>query len=434
MKKYVDKDKLQEFAAKLHAKQKSIFATKSQVGSPLVASLVADMTDTDKIYVYVGSETGYTSGNWYYHDGSDWMSGGVYNSAAIQTDTTLSNSGMAADAKTVGDELADIRAEIWDGLTADIKSALLQLASKVAYIDEDGQDYYDDLYNALYPPANLVSISAVYTQSGTVYDTDSLDSLKADLVVTATYDDSTTATVPSTDYVLSGTLAEGTSTITVSYGGKTATFTVTVTSYWTWKYVPSTDGKLTDQSYVYQGTTGTYTEEVTNGLLHIVVPQTSTKNDGLQMRFSDGNGTYNVSTGEIQAKIKFSSVSTSADNAQGNGLRLQMSQGGTQGCKLAFRKISGNYLLQYYNGGSTDRAKLADIELDKWYVVGITINASNYVVTLDGETIHSGTDWNTATITYNGLYIISEAQATVSQQESTEAFIEYIGFKSGGEN
>lgn len=81
----------------------------------------------------------------------------------------------------------------------------------------------------------LVSISAVYTQSGTVYDTDSLDSLKSDLVVTATYSDSSTATVPSTDYTLSGTLTAGTSTITVSYGGKTTTFTVTVTSEREWE-------------------------------------------------------------------------------------------------------------------------------------------------------------------------------------------------------
>lgn len=115
------------------------------------------------------------------------------------------------------------------GLTADIKTALLQIAQKVAYIDDDGQDYYDALYAALYPPANLISISCVYTQSGTVYDTASLDDLKADLVVTAHMSDSTTQTV--TGYTLSGTLAEGTSTITVSYGGKTTTFTVTVTHY-----------------------------------------------------------------------------------------------------------------------------------------------------------------------------------------------------------
>lgn len=77
--------------------------------------------------------------------------------------------------------------------------------------------------------AEVSSISAVYTQSGTVYDTDSLDSLKSDLVVTAAYVDQSTSVVPSTDYTLSGTLAEGTSTVTVTYGGKTTTFTVTVT-------------------------------------------------------------------------------------------------------------------------------------------------------------------------------------------------------------
>ena len=73
------------------------------------------------------------------------------------------------------------------------------------------------------------SIAAVYTQSGTVYDTDALDSLKADLVVTATFPDQSTAVIDAADYTLSGTLLVGTSSITVSYGGKTASFNVTVT-------------------------------------------------------------------------------------------------------------------------------------------------------------------------------------------------------------
>ena len=194
-----------------------------------------------------------------------------------------------------------------NGITDDLREALLQLAAHVAYIDDDGQDYYDDLEDALLTnkwkitntltncissnsskfvdkgssysatisastgytltgatvsvtmggtditstaynngsvsiasvTGNVVitvtaatvtvsSISAVYTQSGTVYDTDSLDSLKPDLVVTATYSDTSTATVASTDYTLSGTLTAGTSTVTVTYEGKTATFNVTV--------------------------------------------------------------------------------------------------------------------------------------------------------------------------------------------------------------
>ena len=113
------------------------------------------------------------------------------------------------------------------GLSNAAKDALLQIARKVVYVDAGGATYYNALYEALYP---LASISAVYTQSGTVYDTDTLDSLKTDLVVTATYGDGNTETVPSADYTLSGTLTAGTSTITVTYEGKTATFTVTVTA------------------------------------------------------------------------------------------------------------------------------------------------------------------------------------------------------------
>lgn len=126
-------------------------------------------------------------------------------------------------------DIEDTTARASSGLTADIKSALLACFEQVAWISDDGQEYYDDLYEALYPPANLTSISCVYTQSGTVYDTDSLDSLKTDLVVTAHWDDTTTSTVASSQYTLSGTLTTGTSTITVTYGGKTTTFNVTVT-------------------------------------------------------------------------------------------------------------------------------------------------------------------------------------------------------------
>ena len=84
----------------------AITALRAAVGSPLLAALVADMTDEDKIYVYTGTETGYTAGDWYYYDGSDWVSGGVYNAVAVNTDTTLSVAGAPADAQEVGDRLA----------------------------------------------------------------------------------------------------------------------------------------------------------------------------------------------------------------------------------------------------------------------------------------------------------------------------------------
>lgn len=132
----------------------------------------------------------------------------------------------------IEDELADVKQDLEElqndaGVTAELKSALLQLAEKVAYIDDGGEDYYQDLYDALYPQAQ--SITCVYTQSGTVYTTDTLNSLKDDLVVTAHYYDSTTRVLKPSDYTLTGTLAAGTSTVYVHYGELTTSFTVTVT-------------------------------------------------------------------------------------------------------------------------------------------------------------------------------------------------------------
>ena len=148
----------------------------------------------------------------------------------VEIDDTLTEEGQAADAKATGDALSDVLSAIssGSGLTADVKEALLALFEKVAYIDDDCQDLYDALELALYPPASLTNISAVFTQGQTVvYETDSLNVLKPYLVVTAHYSDSTTETI--TSYTLTGNLTAGTSIITVTYGGKTTTFTVTVT-------------------------------------------------------------------------------------------------------------------------------------------------------------------------------------------------------------
>ena len=192
------------------------------------------------------------------------------------------------------------------GVSDDLAAALLQLADKVAYSDGDGDECYQDLYDALdsgekavtyslthvtssntaatvesgssysttltadtgYSMNNVVitmggvdvtssvyssgtvsitnvtgnivitaaavetptSITATYTQSGTVYENTSLDSLKTDLVVIANMSGGGTETIPAEDYTLSGTLTVGTSTVTVTYAGLTDTFSVTVTA------------------------------------------------------------------------------------------------------------------------------------------------------------------------------------------------------------
>lgn len=151
-----------------------------------------------------------------------------YTALSEQVDTnTESISDIKADLDALEERVEALEGSS-GGLTSDIKSALMNLVNHVTFDDDDptGQTYITALQNALYPPAEVVGISAVYTQSGAVYETDSLDDLKEDLVVTALMSDQTTR--PVTDYTLSGTLTEGTSTITVSYGGKTATFNVIV--------------------------------------------------------------------------------------------------------------------------------------------------------------------------------------------------------------
>ncbi len=112
------------------------------------------------------------------------------------------------------------------GLSEPIRLAILNCFQHVAWTDEHGQDYYDTLYDLLMNK-EVLSITAVFDQgSAVIYDTDTLDTLEQYLTVTANYDDGTSAVV--TGYTLSGTLTAGTSTVTVTYGEKTDTFTVTV--------------------------------------------------------------------------------------------------------------------------------------------------------------------------------------------------------------
>lgn len=60
----------------------SQYATKTEVqslasGAPLVASSTSEMTDTTRVYVNT------SDGNWYYYNGSAWVSGGVYQATGI---------------------------------------------------------------------------------------------------------------------------------------------------------------------------------------------------------------------------------------------------------------------------------------------------------------------------------------------------------------
>ena len=104
-----------------------IAAIRAAVGSPLVANTAAEMTNINKIYVYTGSEAGYSTGHWYYYEGGSWQDGGLYNSAAA--DSAMSDSSTNAVQNKVIKAYVDTTASELSGdigdLRTDIDAAIL---------------------------------------------------------------------------------------------------------------------------------------------------------------------------------------------------------------------------------------------------------------------------------------------------------------------
>lgn len=318
----------------------------------------------------------YTAGNYCTYQGKLYLftsnHTGAWNASHV-TEASLSS------------EVAELKSQFEYGcITADLKAALLQLAQNVAYVNADGQDYYDDLYAALYyrwwavtntlshctssngaeqtikgnpytatitaatgytltgatvsvtmggvdvtstyysngvisipavtgalvititaAAVAVSSIDATFTQGSTVvYTNDSLDSLKSMLVVTATLSDSSEITVPSTDYTLSGTLAEGTQTITVTFASKTDTFTVSCTvKGWLYHFNQSLassgseDFSLTGSEVYAAGRLGTdyaYSHMIPTPGDYSTDTQYGLKSTGIT-RFPDFNGDFTIS-------------------------------------------------------------------------------------------------------------------------------------------
>lgn len=162
-------------------------------------------------------------------------------SAADKTalDTAVTNIGTMSEMGTtattlaggIGELNADLRRAILEaGISSDLKRALVDFANVVAFANNNpaGEVYVDAIEDILYPPSDLQSISAVYTQTNVIREGDSLDALKSDLIVTAQYSGNLSKRV--WRYTLSGSLREGTSTITVNYNGKSDTFSVIVSA------------------------------------------------------------------------------------------------------------------------------------------------------------------------------------------------------------
>ncbi len=160
----------------------------------------------------------------------------------ITTETTTATGGSS----TIEAGIIGYYSTPGSGLSDTEKKLMLTLFKNAGYADDSMLDTYNELATLWggetvepeepdepvvpdepdepdEPEKTLSSISATYSGGDVAVGT-AVTALTG-IVVTAHYSDGTSETV--TGYTLSGTIAEGSNTVTVSYGGKTTTFSVT---------------------------------------------------------------------------------------------------------------------------------------------------------------------------------------------------------------
>lgn len=198
----------------------------------------------------------------------------------------------------------------------------------------------------------LDSISAVYTQGGTiVYPTTSLNSLKSGLVVTANYSDGSNKTI--TDYSLSGTLTVGTSTVTVTYNGKTTTFNVAVSEVAEENVLFSfNSSEGTDVNTIFnisKNEKNSIKSEVvynSSGYLEIVEKQKYNSSQDGFIRVEPKNFTVSGNI-EIEARLSVEAYRNSTD-ADTEGVRIGIDNG-SEGIYIS---LTQKYGVRYFNGSS----------------------------------------------------------------------------------
>lgn len=276
---------------------------------PDLATLKAAHTATEGDSAYVKDASPATTWSIYVYD-STASSDNYWTDSGTDADTSNVQtfaSGEEVNETYIDDTHLDSPADGSLALAKDVKdfvfndsakTALVNLLSKVAFIDEHGQDYINTLYMYLFP--NVVSIDAVFTQGqAVIYEDDELATLKQYLVVTALYQDGTTLILPSNAYILSGTLEEGQSTIMATYGDKSDTFIVTVSE-------PPREvlfGVFTDGYAVQKGLSDNIQKCFRFTASARAVPQDPCENRGYVFTVTDSSK-YNIAIYDVQSLQK----------------------------------------------------------------------------------------------------------------------------------
>ena len=217
-------------------------ANKDDYGSPLKAKTVAEMTDKKKVYVYVGTETGYINGNWYTWEETAWVSGGVYNSAAIQTDKTLTQSDKAADSAIVGQQIGSLKESLGNvneeisglkgvgsGLTTEQKRYIVALFKSAVYSENmsDMVTALEDSFNTI--PATGIKLSPTTLKFSGIGDTQKITAtLTPDTATSSILWESNNTDVVTVKDGVATAVSDGIATITATSGSATAKCSVNV--------------------------------------------------------------------------------------------------------------------------------------------------------------------------------------------------------------
>lgn len=217
-------------------------AIMGQIGAPYIATTVAGMTDKTRVYVYQGSESGYTSGNWYYWNGSAWTSGGTYNSSAVDTDKTLTQSDKPADSAVVGQEISSLKQGLGNvneeisglkgvgsGLTTEQKKYIVSLFKSAVYSENmsDIVTALEDSFNTI--PATGIKLSPTTLKFSGIGDTQKIiATLTPDTATSSILWESNNTDVVTVKDGVATAVNDGIATITATSGSATAKCSVTV--------------------------------------------------------------------------------------------------------------------------------------------------------------------------------------------------------------
>lgn len=348
-----------------------------------------------------------------------WLAENITEPSQPAVDASLSVTGAAADAKKVGDELSDLKSEIAlnSGIPRQVKLAIDNILQNVAFKNDTDYSADKSAIHAWVTSVQVTAISAVYTQTKPVYAFYELDLLRDDLVITATYDNGTSGEVSA--YTLSGTLTEGTSTITASYEGFSATFNVTVTGK-EFTYTAS-DGVLIDQPYFHywedERMTVTATSDSTDGT-HIVIPKVS----GSYWGKAAQAGFNFTESAHLTAEFKIAQIGYyGSTNTNSPGVIAFNITNGTQGSMVGFaRDGSASANVKIRTAQEAVVAKGESVSLNEWHTLDIVFANGKQTVTLDGNEVITN-----ATPTSGKSNYIADTGVGFSSNQTAETNVYY---------